>query len=141
MIQIWRHEQTDAATLGVLLIKGRMLGFTLELPWRNNIRNLSCIPPGLYRVRLRESWRRSRDHGATYEVCNVPGRSGILFHPGNTIDDVEGCIAPGLTVGMVGDKRGVLSSGIAFKRFRDAMGGVLGAPLLIQKIEGGTYHK
>jgi hypothetical protein len=34
-----------------------------------------------------------------------------------------------------------LHSGAAFKRFRDAMGGVLGAPLLIQKVEGGTYHK
>jgi len=141
MIQIWRHEQTDAATLGILIVHGRMLGFTLELPWRSNRRFVSCIPPGFYRVRLRESWRRSRDHGPTYEVCNVPGRSGILFHPGNTIDDVEGCIAPGLTVGLVGDKRGVLHSNAAFKRFRDAMDGIRETALHIQKIEGGTYHK
>jgi len=141
MIQIWRHEQTDAATLGVLIVHGRMLGFTLELPWRSNRRFVSCIPPGLYRVRLRESWRRSRDHGPTYEVCDVPGRSGILFHPGNTIDDVEGCIAPGLTVGMVGDKRGVLHSAAAFARFRAAMDGIKETICHIQTVNGGTLHK
>jgi hypothetical protein len=141
MIQIWRHEQTDAATLGVLLINGRMIGFSLELPWRGNRRFVSCIPPGVYAVRLREAWRRSRDHGPTYEIMNVPGRSGILFHPGNTIDDVEGCIAPGLAVGMVGDKRGVLHSASAFQRFRAALDGTKETLLHIQKIEGGTFHR
>jgi Family of unknown function (DUF5675) len=141
MIQIWRHEQTDAATLGALIVDGRMIGFALELPWRANRRNVSCIPPGLYKVRRREDWRRSRDHGPTFEVCNVPGRSGILFHPGNTVDDVEGCIAPGLSIGNVGDKRGVLHSGAAFKRFRAALDGVHWDFLHIQKIEGGTFHK
>jgi hypothetical protein len=28
-------------------------------------------------------------------VCDVPGRSDILFHVGNTGADTEGCICPG----------------------------------------------
>jgi hypothetical protein len=141
MIQIFRLEQTDAATLGVLIVNGQMIGFSLELPWRDNRRSVSCIPPGVYTVRLREAWRRSRDHGPTYEVCNVPGRTGILFHPGNTIDDVEGCIAPGLAIGAIGDRRGVLNSSAAFKRFREVLDGVSETLLHILKIEGGALHK
>jgi Family of unknown function (DUF5675) len=33
----------------------------------------------------------------TFEVMNVPGHTGILFHTGNTDEDSEGCI-------LLGDK-------------------------------------
>jgi hypothetical protein len=33
----------------------------------------------------------------TFEVTNVPGHTGILFHPGNTEEDSEGCILLGTT--------------------------------------------
>lgn len=141
MIHIYRLEQTNAATFGALMVGGRMLGFTLELPWRENRRFESCIPPGVYAVRHREAWRRSRDHGPTYEVRDVPGRAGILFHPGNTIDDIEGCIAPGLAIGTVGGRRGVLHSCEAFKRFCGALEGISETLMQVLRIEGGIHHQ
>jgi hypothetical protein len=118
-----------------------MLGFTLELPWRENRRRISCIPPGLYTVRRREKWKRTAKYGFTYQVENVPGRDAILFHPANRPSEIEGCIATGLSIGFVDGVRGVIGSATAFERFRAALDGVSETFLHIQKIEGGTFHK
>lgn len=64
---------------------------TLELPWRDNARGLSCIPEGIYPVRR----RKSEKHGEHYQVHQVPGRDLILFHPGNYVRELLGCIIPG----------------------------------------------
>lgn len=64
----------------------------LELPWRANARNISCIPKGEYTV----SKHRSPKFGETFHVINVPGRSHILIHKGNFNTDTRGCILPGL---------------------------------------------
>jgi hypothetical protein len=32
----------------------------------------------------------------TVEIADVPGRSGILIHPGNRLDETKGCILPGM---------------------------------------------
>jgi len=65
---------------------------TLELPWRANMRNLSCIPAGDYTV----SKVNSPKFGpGTFQVNNVKGRSHILFHAGNFTRDIEGCILLG----------------------------------------------
>ena len=64
---------------------------TIELPWRNNQVKVSCIPAGIYTVRLRYSPRFSWH----LHVHNVPGRSTILFHPANNARlELQGCIAP-----------------------------------------------
>ena len=71
---------------------------TLEEEDRGNQRNISAIPPGAYVC------RRSRYHAGgydTYEVTDVPGRSRILFHIGNTEEDTAGCI-------LLGERLGVL---------------------------------
>jgi hypothetical protein len=47
----------------------------------------------------------------------VPDRDGILFHPGNTIDDTEGCIILGIAFGKLGPQRAILNSGQTFKTF------------------------
>ncbi len=67
---------------------------TLERPWLNNQRDISCIPKGTYRC----EWTFSLGHlGWTYEVLNVPNRSGIRIHKGNYFSDTEGCILLGGT--------------------------------------------
>jgi len=54
---------------------------TLELPYKNNQRNISCYPPGIYPVK-----KYKRPNGKwSFLVQNVPGRSGILFHAGTYI--------------------------------------------------------
>lgn len=68
---------------------------TLELPWKGNERNVSCIPEGSYTVRKRradESPSRNYDH---FILEDVPGRSYILMHTGNFNWHIKGCILVG----------------------------------------------
>lgn len=50
------------------------------------------IPAGTYTCR----WLPHPKHGLCWEVCDVPGRTGILFHVGNDEADSDGCILVGL---------------------------------------------
>lgn len=75
-------------TFGVLLADGAPCAVTLERPWRDNRKGESCIPPGDYTcVRV-----HSPKFGPAWMVQDVPGRSEILFHAGNTFVDSHGCI-------------------------------------------------
>jgi hypothetical protein len=64
---------------------------TLELPWLNNQRNISCIPTGTYTVIKRTSDK----YGTHFQVLNVPDRSMILIHAGNYFSQTQGCILVG----------------------------------------------
>lgn len=65
--------------------------YTIELPWRNNEVNRSCIPEGTYVLKRRYS-TKFRWH---LEIKDVPGRSYILIHPANHAErELKGCIAP-----------------------------------------------
>ncbi len=78
-------------TNGALFLNERFLSHTIELPWRNNQRNVSCIPEGIYEIRPRFS-ERFKNH---LILKDVPRRSLILFHPANdALTELEGCIAP-----------------------------------------------
>lgn len=64
---------------------------TMELPWLNNQRRISCIPVGEYKVKKHVSPM----FGNCFYVENVPDRSEILIHKGNYNSDTLGCILPG----------------------------------------------
>lgn len=64
---------------------------TIELPWKDNARCISCIPEGRYVCTPRESDK----FGKHFHIRDVPDRSWILFHVANYISDLEGCIAVG----------------------------------------------
>ncbi|MFY9243673.1 MAG: DUF5675 family protein [Polaribacter sp.] len=73
------------------IAQDRFLCHTIELPWINNKRIVSCIPEGSYEIVPRFS-KRFQHH---LILKNVEGRSFILFHPANdAIRDLAGCIAP-----------------------------------------------
>lgn len=81
----------EKAAHGVLILDGRKICLTLELPWVANQRSISCIPEGEYPLRRRYS-PRFKEH---FEVVAVPNRSHILVHPANNAQrDLRGCIAP-----------------------------------------------
>jgi hypothetical protein len=99
---------------------------TLELPWRGNAHDISCIPEGVYLV----EWDESPAHGFCYHYRNVPGRDHCLLHAANLAGDIaqgyvaelKGCTAPGITTAIfaagvhpAGEKhqRGVTGSGVA----------------------------
>lgn len=71
----------------------------LELPWRENKKNISCIPRGRYRAWKRESAK----HGHHIMLGDVPGRSMILIHAGNSYKDTKGCILPGYEFGDINE--------------------------------------
>lgn len=106
-------------TFGTLSVPDR--GFrcvTVEQDWENNKPEKSCIPEGVYTLKLGRY-----NHGGypAFELMDVPGRSLIKIHRGNTIDDLLGCIAPGTELGFVGGKWAVVHSTKAFSEFMAAM--------------------
>lgn len=108
-----RLESGDQGTFG-LLESGGFSVFLTELPWRDNITQISRIPSGVYTC----SWKKSLRFGWCYEVKNVQGRGNILIHAGNYAGDKDkgyktnsyGCLLPSLKQGILGgQKAGLLS--------------------------------
>ena len=104
-------------TTGMLIVAGRVLGFTLERPWLGNKRNVSCIPEGVYTCRR----YKSKKYGDTFEVMNVWGRDNILFHSLNFVHETEGCIGIGDKIGYIGQERAILDSKSAMGLFMDEL--------------------
>lgn len=97
-------------TFGYLDIAGVRL-YTVERPWLDNERNVSCIPPGHYRCAPRRFFRGGYD---AIEVLDVPDRTHILFHKANLPRHVEGCIGVGAQLGCLGGEWAVLRSAEGF---------------------------
>lgn len=64
----------------------------------------------------------------TYTVSDVEGRSGILFHPGNSIKDTSGCL---ILADRFGDDFQVKDSTTGFSRFLNYLQGADFFPLSI----------
>jgi len=78
-------------TNGKLECEGKFICNTIELPWKNNEKRVSCIPEGKYFIRKRYS-QKFKWH---LEVVDVENRSYVLFHPANNaLKELNGCIAP-----------------------------------------------
>jgi Family of unknown function (DUF5675) len=91
-------------TNGELLLNGERVCSTIELPWKNNRRNVSCIPEGSYAIAPRYTAR----FGKHFVVQNVPGRSAILLHAANdALKEIRGCIAPVLE--LTGPGTGIMA--------------------------------
>lgn len=86
-----RTKDTGKETLGELRYKNFSCK-TLELPWKNNKPDISCIPKGTYTCKYTFSPKFLK---YTYEVKNVAGRSGIRLHSGNYFFQIQGCILIG----------------------------------------------
>ena len=90
-----RDTFSDESTIGELFLNGERFCDTLELPYRDNQRSISCIPTGEYKVRLRLPRESATRHYIHLLVKDVKDRSHILFHRGNTAKDSRGCILVG----------------------------------------------
>ena len=91
-----RDTFSKESTIGELFLNGERICDTLENSWQDNQRNISCIPEGVYPVRLRlprESGTRDYIH---LLVKDVKDRDYILIHIGNTAKDTSGCILVGI---------------------------------------------
>lgn len=90
MIKIIRTLYSDIGVLGILKI-GDSDYRTLELPDKNNRRNISCIPIGTYYGQV----RKSRKKGWCIQLQKVTNRTAIQLHAGNRLKDTQGCILVG----------------------------------------------
>ncbi|WPR73083.1 DUF5675 family protein [Flavobacterium sp. NG2] len=91
MILILNRTYFTDGTNGKLECEGKFICNTIELPWKNNETQVSCIPEGKYCIRKRYS-QKFQWH---LEVLEVKNRSLILFHPANNaLHELKGCIAP-----------------------------------------------
>lgn len=88
--KIVRYNQNAKQIQGEFIF-GKYKCDTLELSWKNNQREISCIPQGKYIVKRRYS-PKYKDH---FEVTNVKNRTAILIHAGNYYIHTNGCILVG----------------------------------------------
>jgi hypothetical protein len=91
MVLILTRKYFPDGTNGRLECEGKFLCYTIELPWKENEKRVSCIPEGEYFLRKRYS-RKFHWH---LELVAVENRSLILMHPANNaLRELNGCIAP-----------------------------------------------
>ena len=91
MVLLLFRTYFPGGTNGKLDCEGRFVCYTIELPWLDNAKRVSCIPEGEYFLRKRYS-KKFRWH---IEISDVENRSLILFHPANNAEkELNGCIAP-----------------------------------------------
>jgi len=72
---------------------------TLELPFKDNKRNISCIPIGDYLVKKRYS-KKFKTH---FHIQDVPNRKWILIHRGNFHTQIRGCCIVGNDLNYIND--------------------------------------
>lgn len=132
-LRLVRVSEYNGATLGVLCVDDMPEFVTLEEAWRDNERKISCIPIGRYKIKPRNSPSRGR----VYEVMDVPERSHILIHAGNTHKDTEGCILLGMQFGKIDSESAILASRSAMQRFMALMAGTPETELVIVDAYGG----
>ena len=118
MYKLKRVSNTMDGVFGVLLDEQTFpLCVTLEESWLNNQRNISCIPEGTYQVRKYSGTR----YKEVWKLDNVPNRSAILIHAGNTEYDTQGCILVGRRFGVLSQKRAILDSRSALTALRQTL--------------------
>ena len=123
-VLLQRLISSNQGTLGLLSSPG-FLGYSLELPWRDNNKGKSCIPPGVYVCKK----VNSPSFGSVYKVLKVPDRSNILIHAGNLAGDVlkgfksnsAGCILLGKKAGRLNNQLAVLISKPTVRNFHSVL--------------------
>ena len=99
-----RRPTYKGATIGALSRKGAQLCYVLEDEIRERpnepveawkVPGKTAVPRGTYQIIVTPS---ARFRQRLPLLVNVPGFTGIRIHSGNTQDDTEGCLLPGLLI-------------------------------------------
>lgn len=119
-VVIARHGSTPWGTFGHLAVAGERFP-TVELPWKGNQRNISCVPTGTYELVLGRHVSEDGSSYPCYELRDVPGRSNVEIHIGNHIRHLLGCVAIGTRFEIIDGLPGVASSSVAHARWMAIM--------------------
>jgi hypothetical protein len=135
MVLVLTRTYFPDGTNGKLECEGKLICNTIELPWRNNEKRVSCIPEGEYFIEKRYSLK-FKWH---LHVLDVENRSLILFHPANNaLKELNGCIAP--VTKLSGPGLGLLSRK-AFTKLKDQVYKALERKESVLLIVQSTYTK
>jgi hypothetical protein len=96
-----RKASKSSYTMGKLLVNGEPFCDTLE-----NTKKI--IPTGTYKIAL--VWS-NKFHRELPELLNVPNRTAIRTHRGNSLKDTQGCILVGIN-----DKAGWLRNSVLYEK-------------------------
>lgn len=97
-----RKWQKAKYTIGILSLDGVRLCNILEPPCNGYHHGVTAIVKGTYEIDMttvspkfkNRAWAKPYG-GIVPTLKDVPGRTRILIHPGNTVDDTDGCLLPG----------------------------------------------
>lgn len=117
VLTIERKLSSDKCTMGYLIANGEVLCYTLELPWADNLNNISCIPVGTYSGIL----RYDKTDGWRIQLENVPNRTGVQIHMGNYTSQIKGCVLVGTNAKV--DNCSVQNSSAAYSKLKKAFYG------------------
>jgi hypothetical protein len=139
IVLLSRFDDNGHRTLGNLYV-GRRTFATIERPWvraakgRGGKKGVSCVPAGTYQLvpHNSESFGRvwalvNPDLDVYHQEVDVPAakrgiaRTAVLIHTANWVEELRGCIAPGVkhAKGDRGDM--VVSSRAAMAAIRELM--------------------
>lgn len=137
-LTVIRFSETEECTLSVLLIDGYFECYILEPPLGRR------IPGGIYDLVIYLAGRLHTLYGQKFPdihqgmilIKNVPGRTGVEFHIGNSVRDTEACLLTGTTCNNNQLEPGRLVSSTdaylrMYPRVRDGILAPAGAKLLI----------
>lgn len=124
-----RFAYSPTETEGVLRIGDEAI-YTMERPWLpampGGVPFESCVPDGLYELVPHQRsngdnvfalWNPDLHVYYTQdERGDKPGRYLILIHVGNYVEDVVGCIAPGMNRAIFDNRRMVTNSRKAMEK-------------------------
>lgn len=112
-------------------LPGFTIGQTLELPYRNELTEISCIKPGTYRGFVREDKTSDgRNPGWRIQLAETK-QLAIQIHKGNELEDTRGCILLGVA------KSGacsVASSAVAMARLKELHGSSNQRPIVLSVV-------
>lgn len=115
MIELVRFSEVpQQGILGRFTLPNGVKYYSIEKNWEGNARRISCVPEGSYRLYLRNSPRfgpSAHLYNPIHEVYltaeDIPGvmnkesrgRSHVLIHAANLAEQLQGCIALGMSKG------------------------------------------
>ena len=135
IVTILRDKIGRKQSTGIMIVQdatGKVL-FTsqgLERGWINNKRNVSCVPSGTFTLKLEWS---PKFKTKLWELYGVPNRRECKFHAANYWQELNGCIAPGVSQKDINSDGFIdnFRSKIALNEFHRAMQGYSKAELRV----------
>lgn len=104
-LYVLRFGTSPLGTIGSFFLNGSHVCYSLERPWLDNLPFNSCFPAGVYNLGVPYSYKG----GIRIDISGIPERDHCQIHTANFITELEGCISPGTTFGVINNKFAILS--------------------------------